>query len=139
MNSQSRTTLGGFSSRAANYGHAHITNRTIWTFLNEVHVCALNGLTSEVTAQIVHCSLEPPRQSERSLSCINLYIFQRISLQPNYEIYNFLFLYCHIGHTVYDAACMGFYTLVCGLHKVHFDQYLKREGEGGRVWMTVKG
>ena len=85
--------FGGFSSRAANYGHAHITNRTIWTFLNEVHVRALNGLTSEVTARIVHCSLEPPRQSERSLSCINLYNYipENIALPPNYEIYNFLY------------------------------------------------
>ena len=66
----------GFS-RAADYGHAHITNRNLCTILNEVHVCAFNGLTSEVTAQRVRDSLEPPRQSERSLSCINLYTYSR--------------------------------------------------------------
>ena len=62
--------MGGSSVVLPNYEDAHITNRTLCTFLNEVHVCGLNGLTSysKVPAQIVHGSLKPTRQSERSLS-----------------------------------------------------------------------
>ena len=74
---------GGGVLVAADYGHAHITNNTLCMFLDEV------------TAQIVHGSLEPTRQSERSLSFINLYIFQRIVLPPNYEIHPFLYILPH--------------------------------------------
>ena len=33
--------MGGGFSRAADYEHAHITNRTLCMFLNEVHVWGL--------------------------------------------------------------------------------------------------